>query len=486
MRVEERRVAAGAAYLAAAQTVGLAAGYGINIWVSRFLGPSSYGVYSIVFNTVSLVILVMSSGLPPALSRYIAADSAGAEALRRATGRLQLVMGIGVASLYFIAAPITARLLNDRDMLPYLRISAPAIAAYALYAVEVNYLNGLQLFRRQAILMSAYSVAKVVSIALLATVAQVSGAVAAIALAPLGAFAFGRVLARPRAGVQVESSQRTSLAVLARFALPFASFAVAMQLLTTFDLFLVKSLLGDNTETGFYAAASTLARVFYLLIGSVGLVLLPAVSTAASRASPEATRRLIQQAFRYVLLLLLPGVVLAATSAEALISFIFSAAYADSAVPFSILVVGIALFSLFYVMSYALGGAGQPAVPMGISFVALAIGAILGLALIPRYGLLGAAATSTTAALAATAFASYALYRRFQTFVPAQSLARMVIVSAALAVIASRVPYTSALLPLQYALLGGLYLLGLWLVRELRGEDVRRLMQLVRPDPRAG
>jgi len=37
----------------------------------------------------------------------------------------------------------------------------------------------------------------------------------------------------------------------------------------------------------------------------------------------------------------------------------------------------------------------------------------------------------------------------------------------------------------RYALLGGLYLLGLWLVRELRGEDVRRLLMLVRPSTRA-
>jgi stage V sporulation protein B len=470
-------MAKGTLYLIFANGVLFLAGYIIHFWLGRYLGPADYGAFGVVLYLMNTINLLITFGIPRSASKFIAEDYSKAGSIIREANRIQLVFCALLFGLYLGLAGVIAGLFKDASLAPYIRISALAIPAYALYSIYgAGYLNGLRKFGRQALASIGDSITKVGAvIALVLFGFGVGGAIAGYILAALAGFLLAWKFLRPVEKSKVNFGWRK----LVGFGIPATLFAATFFLLMSIDLFAVKAIGGGETEAGYYTSATTISRVSYFLFAGLAMTLLPSISKSTSSNNTELTKGYIQQSMRYMLMVLIPGVLLISATSADLLTLVYSSRYIEAASSLRILAFGLGLLSLFFVLAHIIMGSGRPKIALWIALPLVGVDILLNIFLIPRYGLVGAAwATTITGFLGVCAASVYTLWR-FKTLTNLKSLGRICLASAVIYVIALQVSLPVVWLPLIYigllALYGGLLLL----TRELKREDLATLRRIL-------
>jgi O-antigen/teichoic acid export membrane protein len=179
-------------------------------------------------------------------------------------------------------------------------------------------------------------------------------------------------------------------------------------------------------------------------------------------------------------MLIIPGAALAAATSRSLLRLFYSAQYDQAATPLSILMVGLAAIAFFLLLANIVSGAGRAKVALFVTIIMLVLSPIFGWALIPNFGLIGAAWQTTIAGLIGLTILAVYTFRTFRLPVPYQSILRIIIASV-VAVLPTYFWHVSPLfLPLQYIALLGVYLLTLFILREIKLRD-RQLIASLHP-----
>jgi O-antigen/teichoic acid export membrane protein len=430
--MKKQNVTHGTIYLMFAQAAFVASGYAIHIGLARLLGPSDYGIYAVVISLMTMVNLILTTGIPQAVSKYVAHDDGGAEEIKKTALKMQLVFSLAIFLVYFLLAEQIALLLNDASLTPYLRASSFIVPGYAVYSILVGYLNGLREYQKQAITAVSYSIFKAVFIlAMVLAGYAVIGAVVGFVFAPIAGLLVAVYFTRhgkigerlpilagnkvpPIHEIVEDTLNRTpSITVkqIMDFAVPIALFSVATNLIMSVDLFFVKAYL-TNYDTGIYSAASMIARVPFFLIGGLYGALFPAISNSTASNNIEKTRKYISQSLKYSLMAMVPAVVIISAMADKILPLVYSGEYAGGAQVLSILVVGLGFYSLFFLFTTILNGSGRPRDSLILGVVVLGLDVLLNFMLVPRYEMIGAAVATGGACLVGFVVSGGGVYRR--------------------------------------------------------------------------
>lgn len=471
----------GTLYLMIANTVFLVSGYAIHFGLGRYLGPEAYGIYGIVLSLMTTINLLLTTGFPQGASKYIAEDNIKLSSIVRHSTRIQVLFSLLIFAIYFGLAGVIANLFNDPNLTLYIRISALVIPFYALYAIYSDgYLNGLREFGKQAKTLTVASVAKVGIVFILVLLGlSIKGAILGYLLAAV----VGWLLAWRYLGAVGKSSANFEWSKLVKFGIPATLFAAMLYLIMSIDLFAVKAIGGEDVDTGFYTSATTIAKIPYFIFGGLALALLPSISRSTSVNDPQLTASYINQSMRYMLMLLIPGVLLISATSSDLIALAYSSRYAEAADPLSILIFGLAFLAVFLVLAHIIMGGGKPNVVFGITLLLVAMDVALNITLIPRYELMGAAWATTLTALVGMIVAAIYVFRRFKALVSARSFIKICLASLAIYFIAyfltrhaSPSPF---FLPLIYGGLFAVYFGLLLLMKEFSKEDVETIKRII-------
>ena len=473
-------MARGTLYLMLSNALFALVGYIIHFWLGRQLGPIDYGAFGVVLYLMTTVNLLLTSGIPQSASKHIAEDNSRIDGIIRETNKIQLVFSIVIFGLYLGLSGVIADALGDASLTPYIRISALAIPTYAIYSVyNTGYLNGLRRFGRQAISITGVSLAKVALIVILVSIGlDIQGAIIGyVASAIVGFFLAWRFL-----GPRVKNQPKFDWKKLASFGLPATLFAAGFFLLMSIDLFVIKAIITNEAEVGYYTSASTISKLPFYLFTGLAMALLPSISKAIASNATDLTNDYINQSLRYLLMLLVPGVLLISATSENLVTLVYSSQYIEAGESLSILAFGTGLLTIFYVIAHIIMGAGKPRIVLVIALIAVGICLTLNILLIPEYGLSGAAwATTITGIICTVITVTYILFR-FRTLMSLLSIARIALASVAIYLLAYFVSIPPAWLPLLYigllALYGGLLIL----TRELTNKDLLVVKGLIPGD----
>ena len=466
----------GTLYLTAATVLFALSGYVVHFGLGRYLGPEEYGTFGVILSLMGTVSLLLTSGVPDGVSKYIAEDEARLSLILRSSRWIQAVFSVVVFGLYFgLAGPI-AKLLHDPDLTPYIRVSALVIPAYAYFYIHYGCLNGLRLFGKQAKTLGAVAVARVGIVFVLILLGfGVKGAIVGYVLAAVA----GLLLAVWYLGrIDRKSAVPFEWRSLVRFSFPATLFAVMFFMLTNVDLLAVKGLVPEGVDTGYYAAAATIARLPCFVFAGVGLVLLPSVSNSVSRADTGLTATYIGQSMRYLLMLLVPAVVLVSATSTDLVSLIYSGDYANAGEPLALLAFGLGLLTVFRLLATIMMGAGKPLVALGLALPTVGLDVALNVLLVPEYGLIGAAWATTISAIAGTLVGGAYVLARFNALVSLKSFVRICLASSAIYAIVHQVSVSLYFLPLLYVALFGVYLCLLVLMKEFTRADVEAFRRI--------
>lgn len=465
----------GSAYIVLSQVVLSLCGYIVNFGLGRYFGPELYGTYGVLVAILLILNLIITYGAIQAISKYVSENRKLDATIKRKALKLQIVVAIIFFSIFFFGSGIIANLFNDPGLKPYLQVIAVIIPLLSINSVYAGFFNGSHRFKDQANQLIIYSVLRLVLIAVLVLLFSLMGVVIAIILAQLASLAYGFMFSKPKS----KEIYSFKIKKLIYFMLPVTIFTGMFTLMMSLDLFMLKAMSLSSALVGYYNAAAVITRIPYLMLSSLAFVLLPTISSSIAGKTKNKTKKLINRSMRYVLIILVPGTLIASATSKNLVSLFYKSTYLPASQPFSILIFGVAMLTIFYLNSTIINAAGRPKIPMALVIVLSVVCFLLNLALIPVLGAIGAAFATTITALLGVIATSTWIYKKFGAIIRMRSFLKIVLCSLLVYAIALSINLNKFLLPLEYLALFGIYFILLFLMRGITKEDFRILKTLI-------
>ena len=388
--------------------------FGTDIVLAHLLGPSAKGRFALVLLTSQLAAVVVGWGMDSALGVVSRRDP---ETARRGFANA-LIWSIVVGGFAVVLACWAYGLPTDvrprgplASVIPNLSAQQFLFSAFALPG-ELFFSIGLfALLGRGRIL--AYSAIRVlrrfallVLIIGMAGIARLSLDIALVMnLVALGltVVAIGWVAARD--GTFSVRPSATLLKEELRFGNRAIVGTIAERLQFRSDAFLLNGLVGVRA-TGIYSVTSGLAETLWYVPNALGTVMFSRAvdpHADAGRIAAVLTRTTLAVAF----VTAVPAFALG----PRVVRFVYGAAFSDAGVALRLILPGVVAYSVVAILSRYIVGRGRPGTGTLILLSGLGANIAFNLVLIPRFGINGAAASSSISYIL-TAALTMAVFRR--------------------------------------------------------------------------
>lgn len=462
----------GTIYLTISTFVFILSGYLLNIFIGRYLGPKFYGIYGIIMSLMTIINLIQVSGLPQAVSKYVAENETQRESVLKNGLIIQFISTLLASVIVFLFATQFAQLLHDQSLTAYIRAIAAIFPIYGIYTIYLNYYNGLHQFKTQAYMVIVYSLGKLLSVLILIYFFHIFGVIIGFVIAPLFVLIAWSHIPRIK-------SDYSFYKPLLFFSFPLIGYAIFSNLLQSIDLFFVKSVLHTNEFTGYYTANQNIAEIPFYAVTALSSVIFPNISKKVSQNKILETKIVIRKALRFCLVALIPSVLLISFTSKELLSFLYSSAYRPGAQSLTILSIGSCFFTIFALLATVISSSGQPKISAAFAGIGVILSSIFCIFLVPKYGLNGAALSTTFASGLMMVAAAITIYKKFKVFISVKSSLKIIFASLFTSCIAKLIPIPTLLLPLVYIFLSLCYFLLLYIFREITVDDTQLIKSLI-------
>lgn len=453
-------------------------GYVVHSGAGRLLTPEDYGRYGLIVTLSIMVVTLIGNGVPIAMSKYLSEYSEKKPGLIPIIKRQGLLLQISIIgsimALFYIATPLISKLLGDQTLTPLFRLSIFILPAYAIDTFYFYYLTGIHQFNFQSVLKILRSLLRVTIIIAFIYLWKVKGAVLGYIVVPTIVFFIAwigdSIINR---GKFAETSEASfDWKKLFHYAWPITLFMIFYELLISLDLYYIKGLLQSDYQTGIYNSALLIARIPYYLFYALTIILLPSVSKHTANENHEEAGKLVAQSLRFMILILVPLVTLIAVYARPAINFIYGAKYLEAAPSLQILAFGVGFLTIFYVLSFALNGAGKNKVPMWTAFGGMILNGILNYFFILKYGIVGSAIATSIASLAVMLVSIYYSHSYFKNIFHFSSTLKMIAAAGAIFFLSFLLPAKNLIFVFYSLILAAVYFGVLYLFQEIKKEDL--------------
>lgn len=401
------------AYLVAGNVLKFALGLAPGVLIFRVLGPTDVGRLTLALNIISVFSIVGEFGLRDAAVNYIARFLAGAPEQARAVARTFLVSKVSLAALagtiaFFSAGLIAARFYPQARVIDLIRLGAFSLLADGLLGFSMATLEAQQSFAAMSALgvIQALMRAGLIAALFLAHHLSLTSLVVLEFIVPVAAFAYSLRLI-PRSFVSLRRPLLKHLGLLFQFTKWIAIAALASTLFMKFDVLMLSGLRA-SAEVGVYAAALALIAKLEAIKYAVLTTAFPQACRCTEhgemRAYVSRSLRLTGASSLAMLPLFVMGGVL--------IVWLYGTAYGAAAPAFYPLLAAFLIGLNVEPVAFVLYPMNKPQWVAVNEVIQLAVGLAMSLALIPTFGIVGAAWGVLMARIAA-ALVTFGLVQRF-------------------------------------------------------------------------
>jgi O-antigen/teichoic acid export membrane protein len=490
----KRTFITGTIYLTIGQIVFVISSYTLHIGLARYLGPEQYGIFGVILYLTILARSLVNRGIPQSVSKYIAENEGQADAIKNKGLLIQAVFGIIIALIYFSCAQVLSQILHDSSLVPYIQLSAINIPFFGIYMIYIYSLNGKRWFGRQAIVGIIHDILLplIVFISILFGF-SLNGAIIGLILTAIIGCVVGHLYCRFKSDHHL-AEELPSLEVLSliegislrthfmaskiiSFAIPVTIFAIFTSALLNIDLLLVKGILKENIQTGFYASARSLAITPFFISIALSRSIFPAIARSVANNNHSLTKQYIQHSLRLLLIWMIPVVAIVSATSREIILAIYSIPYLPASMPLSILIIGLGFFTIYLILTTIITAGDNPKTAMWLNIVILFVDVIINLYLIPRYGIIGASIGTSISMIIGVIISAIYVFLRFKALIQLLSAARIIIATIPIYLLSRYIQVHGFWIIGWYGLLIIGYLIILILVREVKVKEVIQLLR---------
>jgi O-antigen/teichoic acid export membrane protein len=367
------------------------------VLIARTLGPTAFGHVALAYTVVTMVGTLALLGTHEGVTRQMSASDTAGERRRllRSGYAMALVGACLVAILVYLARFEIASALND-ERLPGLLIPfLPFLVANATARVSFG---ALRSFGRSVAAAVARDLGpRVVALAVfgLFVVAgePVSGAVAYWVVVPvvmtvLAIAYLHQELATHRILGGLPDAETTRS--LWSFSWPLAVGASFFLLLSNVDVLMIAYFL-DPRSVGLYRAIQPLRQVTTFVLTAFTFLFLPLATEYYDRGNFAALDRLYTVSTKWAVVVTVPPVLVFTLFAPEVVRAFFGAAYVPAAPALAVLTAGLFVRALVGLNGDVTKAIDRPRIELYSVAIAVVVDIALNAALIPRYGIVGAA-----------------------------------------------------------------------------------------------
>jgi O-antigen/teichoic acid export membrane protein len=401
------------AYLVAGNVLKFALGLVPGVLIFRTLGPSNVGRLTLALNVVSLFSIVGEFGLRDAAVNFIARFMAAAPERARQVARTFLVSKISLAMLagtlaFFSAGWIAVRLYPQARVADLIRLGAFSLLADGLLSFSMVMLEAQQRFAAMSALgvVQALMRASLITALFLARHLGLTSLVMLESIVPLAAFAYSLRLI-PRSFVSLRRPLLQHLGLLFQFTRWIAIAALAGLLFMKLDVLMLSGLRA-SAEVGVYAAALALIAKLEAIKNAVLTTTFPQACRCNGHGEMRAYVSKSLRLTGATSLATLPLFVMGGT----LIVWLYGADYGAAAPAFYPLLAAFLIGLNVEPVAFVLYPLNKPQWVAVNEVAQVAVGLVMGLALIPAFGMVGAAWGVLVARVAAS-LVTFGLVRQF-------------------------------------------------------------------------
>lgn len=421
------------ALVAAAGHVEAAVGLIAGVVIARTLGPADFGHYAFSIWLCGVLIMVGNNALPTSSIKFLA-EARGAErpdvaaALLHRFARWQFFSS-AIVIIVFGAGVLVWPLSDWRDSLPLMvGIAAVAVWARAGFWMRGALGKGYEMFVPENVTLIITAALNLLLILILAwRGASVTEFFAVYAV--LGVFANVVVRAMlSRADVTARPGPiPEELYLRLRHHLVLTGILMLLTTATNRAVEMTLLKIHVSSETvGYFAIAATLTKgAVDLLVGGMSAVLLPAMSRRHGSGGANSLASIFAESTRLYWFLGLAIAGLGLTVSEGLIHLLYGARYEGAIAPLMWHLVIIGLVVVHGSAAAVLTASDRQLDRIRVIVCAFVVNLVLGLVLIPRYGLSGAVASYGLTQVFCMLFTMWYARRRIKSKLPLAAMARL-------------------------------------------------------------
>lgn len=413
----------GSSLLLSGRLVSSGISYLTQILIVRYLAKSDYGAFAYALSMVALIQAAIQLGLDRGLARYLPIydeDSDTGSILGSITFVTAIAAGLGtiIAVGYWATrSMLEGGLIEDPVAISVLAILVVLAPIEALDNVLVTILAAFR--KTGAIFLRRHIVAPLLKLSVVGLLIATSSSVRFLAIGYtfagiLGLAVFAGVLGRflsERRSREPDSRFRLPVRELLTFSLPLLTTDLVFMAVSATDAFMLE-FFGSTADVAALRAVQPTAKLNQLALSAFGVLYIPYIARLFARGRHEELGRRYWDTANWVMVLSLPVLALCLLFPEELTTRLLGEAYADSAVILGVLAGGYFIHAMFGFNGMTLNVYREVGFLVGINLVAVAANIGLNLALIPKYGPLGAAIGTAGTFLVHNIAKQYGVIRR--------------------------------------------------------------------------
>ena len=407
-----------------ARMIGSALTFFTTIYLARLLGAEALGVYTLLLTVLAWVKLGGFMGVGSGIKKRV---SEGEEQGAFFTSGLimVLVFGVAISILLFVLSGTLDAYINEFDT--YVGVSVvwvlvPLLIINLWYNTLLKAIEGENKVHIAAILEPIkYGFRGVLQVGLLFVGFGLTGMIAG--------YAAGGIFVGVIALLYVTVPFRRPAIRHFKSIYDYAKYAwlggLKSRSFNDVDILVLGVFVGEAL-IGVYAAAWSLARFLNLFGGALSSTLFPEISRLSKQKETDAVSGLVEDALTFAGLIVLPGLVGGLLLGDRLLA-VYGPEFVEGTTVFGLLLLAVLVYGYQKQLLNALNAVDRPDIAFRINAAFIAANASLNVALIWRYGIVGAAiATAASAVLGVTA--SYvALGRLLEFETPLGEIARQLL-----------------------------------------------------------
>ena len=366
--------------------------------MARFLGPDGLGLFSMAMMIIGIIELIAVFGIDGALTKFVAEHKERKEKLYSLVSSALitiLIVGIIVALALFIFSNTIASVFNMPSLSLLLKIYAFVFPLSLAHGIIVSYLTGLREMRYYAfIIVLQASLALAFILAFLIIGLGVEGAMLGTVFAIFVTVSVAMVIVKRFVHFTVLDYKKNTK-VLASFGSRLVGASMINQIYYNIDILMIGYFL-TSTDVGYYAVAISLSRFFWLVPRAMATIAYPAISEYWTAGNHQAISKLVDKTTKYCACILMFAGMSVIFFAKDIITFLFTPEFLPAVLPLIILTIGTVTSGILRPIGVIFASTGKVNLVLIISAIGAVGNVLLNIALIPTYGIIGAAIATTT------------------------------------------------------------------------------------------
>lgn len=388
----------------------------LRIMLSKDLGPSGLGVYTLVFTIYMFGMQFAAFGINSFLTQYIAQYRDNLPKIKEfvSLGILGSIVSGSVMSLilFLFSNVISTQFFHNPAMITLLRYTAFCFPFLAMQKAVIGTLNGLREMKWYAIVNITQNVSVIfITVFLVKSLGMgTKGAVLGFVISTILVGLISPLLIR-NYFTTTPNLENKILKEISSFGF-YVVLANSIGIINTqIDSLMIGHFMND-TQVGYYAIAIIFSQGITLIPDSIQRVTTPLMATYYGKRDFERIRHLIKETMIKTFLITIFIDLLMIVFGKTLIGIIFTNEFIPAYPPLLILLIGYSVYAPYVAIGTCLTSIGKVQIIFRISAICAGLNTLLNIILISKFGLVGAACATSTSLLLTTLINIY-LVRRY-------------------------------------------------------------------------